>query len=153
MYKDALAKNDWDYKTINQREGITMIKKMINWILNSEEQEELITPSNANEAFILKYKDLVIGYLKVKNGSWMFEYSEPFKNQNQVDALVDFPDKNKMYDSPHLWPFFSHRIPGLGQPQVQEIIKNEKIDGKNEVDLLKRFGQRSITNPFELAML
>ena len=128
-----------------------MIKKVINWIFKSEEQEDFDTPVNVNEEFILKYKDTHIGYLKVHNGVWVFTYSEKFKHQNQLDVLVDFPNKDKIYESHHLWPFFSHRIPGLGQPSVQEIIQKEHLDKKNEAGLLKRFGQFSITNPFELA--
>jgi HipA-like protein len=126
------------------------IKKVFSWLFNSEEQEELITPTDAKEEFILKYKDVIIGYLRVKEGSWTFQYSDEFKTQENLNVLVDFPDTGRVYEALHLWPFFAHRIPGLGQPQVQEIIEKEKLNKKSEVDLLKRFGQHTITNPFEL---
>jgi HipA-like protein len=129
---------------------------MINWLnklfKNEEQAGEFITPENVKIIFLLKFKDLAIGNLYYEDNKWVFEYSNDFKNQNKIDALLDFPEKNKVYNAPYLWPFFAHRIPGLGQPQVQEIIKHENINPKNEIDLLRRFGRKSITNPFELAV-
>jgi HipA-like protein len=129
---------------------------MLIWInklfKNEEQTEELTTPENAKANFILKYKNLPIGYLNHSDGKWEFHYSEEFKNQNRIDVLVDFPKKDRKYEESYLWPFFSHRIPGLGQPQIQEIIKHENLNPKNEIDLLRRFGRKSITNPFELAI-
>jgi hypothetical protein len=56
----------------------------------------------------------------------------------------------KVYRKDSLWPFFLVRIPGLKQPAIKEIIEKENIDTENEVELLKRFGQKSISNPYEL---
>ncbi len=129
---------------------------MLNWISkyfkNEEQAEELCTPKNAHADFVLMFKDLTIGHLNHDNGKWVFQYSEEFKKQNKIDVLVDFPKKEQRYVDSYLWPFFAHRIPGLGQPQVQEIIKEEKLNPHNEIDLLRRFGKKSITNPFELSM-
>lgn len=128
---------------------------MYNWIerlFRSEDQShELSTPVNASAHFVLTYKDLIIGNLTHENGKWIFQYSDEFKNQEKVGVLIDFPKKDKIYKESYLWPFFSHRIPGLGQPQIQHIIQREKIDSTNEIDLLRRFGKKTITNPFELA--
>ena len=66
---------------------------------------------------------------------------------------MDFPDVNKTYRYEELPPFFVQRIPGLGQPKVQKIILEEKIDAHNEVELLKRFGKLSISNPFQLLVV
>lgn len=129
---------------------------MLNWLSklfkNEEQLEELSTPMNAHAHFVLKYKDLTIGYLNHANGKWEFCYSEEFKKQNRIDVIVDFPIKDLKYEESYLWPFFAHRIPGLGQPQIQKIIKHENLNPKNEIDLLRRFGRKSITNPFELAV-
>lgn len=129
---------------------------MINWLTNffknDEQVQDIVTPEDTQVNFFLTYKDLLIGTLTLNNGYWYFEYSVHFKNQNKVDVIVDFPIKDKVYESKHLWPFFAHRIPGLGQPQVQKIIHKENLNPKNEVDLLRRFGSRSISNPFSLAV-
>lgn len=129
---------------------------MLNWLSkyfkDEEQPEELTTPKDAHADFVLMFKDLTIGYLNYDNGKWVFQYSEEFKNQNKIDVLVDFPNKDQKYEEAFLWPFFAHRIPGLGQPQVQEIIKHENINPRNQIDLLRRFGQKAITNPFELTI-
>lgn len=129
-----------------------MLSNLIAKLFKNEEQtHELSTPENAYAHFVLTYKNLIIGNLTHQQGKWVFEYSEEFKNQTKITVLTDFPRKDKKYEESYLWPFFAHRIPGLGQPQVQEIIKHENLDSTNEIDLLRRFGQKTITNPFELA--
>ncbi|MBL0913653.1 MAG: HipA N-terminal domain-containing protein [Bacteroidia bacterium] len=127
-----------------------MFKNIFYRFLKNEEQEDLYIPESSDTFFALFYKDLIIGKLSVKNGVWEFRYSESFKNQDIVQKIIDFPDTEKIYISDKLWPFFAHRIPGLAQPSVKKIIEEENIDHDNEVDLLKRFGHKSIANPFEL---
>lgn len=107
--------------------------------------------SELNEAsFLLIFKDLVIGKLWVKESIWHFEYSDEYKEDESSFALMDFPDKNKLYRSQSLWPFFVHRIPGLKQPAIQDILRLEHIDPKDEVQLLRRFGKTTIANPYLL---
>ncbi len=100
----------------------------------------------------LRYKDLVIGILTLHQGMWRFEYSETFKSQTELAPLIDFPNKDKVYESPTLFPFFMSRIPSLKQPKVQAVIETEHIDATSELALLKRFGERSIANPFVLSV-
>lgn len=120
---------------------------------NEEQPLQPATPRHVHAVFKLKYEDLSIGQLTYDDGKWMFEYSSEFRHQKEVQPLVDFPNPDKRYENNYLWPFFAHRIPGLGQPEVQRIIEKESLNPKNEVDLLKRFGKRSITNPFELGVV
>ena len=127
-----------------------MLKKLINKIWRSEGQENINTPQNQNAEFILLYHNLLIGKLSLEKGIWKFIYSEEFRNQDEIKPLINFPDVTQQYQSNELWPFFSYRIPGLNQPQIREIIKNEHINKNNEIDLLKKFGRFSISNPFEL---
>ena len=130
-----------------------MMLSWLNKLFKTEEQLEeleLTTPKDAKAHFVLKYKDLPIGYLNHASGKWEFQYSDEFKHQQKIDVLVDFPKMSHKYEASYLWPFFAHRIPGLGQPQIREIIRHEKLNPHNEIDLLRRFGQKTITNPFEL---
>ncbi len=130
-----------------------MLANLIKKLFENEEQGgELSSPINENAHFILTFENLVIGNLYHSKGKWIFQYSEDFKNQDKIAVLIDFPSKDKKYEESFLWPFFAHRIPGLGQPKVQEIIKHEKLDSTNEIDLLRRFGHKTITNPFRLAV-
>ncbi|MBK6483069.1 MAG: HipA N-terminal domain-containing protein [Chitinophagales bacterium] len=127
-----------------------MIRKLINKIWKGEGQEDINTPVNENASFVLMYKDLPIGSLEIKNGVWKFTYTKEFQMQKDISPLIDFPDTNLEYESNQLWPFFSYRIPGLNQPSVQDIMKQDDIDKNNEVALLKKFGKFSIYNPYML---
>jgi hypothetical protein len=46
--------------------------------------------------------------------------------------------------------FFASRIPSANLPTVQETARERNIDIHNEVQMLKEFGRRTITNPFLL---
>ena len=99
--------------------------------------------------FFLKYNNHEIGKLTFDKEIWYFEYSEWFKNQNEFRPLIEFPNKEKNYQSKELWTFFASRIPSLKQPKVQEFIleNNNKVDF---IELLKKFGKTSINNPYHL---
>jgi HipA-like protein len=129
-----------------------MLRKLVKWFNEGSEEPLHEAPKDAIGKWGLMFESILIGELSVSNGEWIFEYSNSYKQRDDLNLLIDFPDKKKIYKSKHLWPFFAHRIPGLGQPKVQKIIQKEHLD-KNEVDLLKRFGRWSITNPFELKTL
>ncbi len=128
---------------------ITKIITKIQYLFKSEEQEpQLFTPVNTLVEFKLSYQKLIIGTLKLNNGLWTFEYSDDFKQQNEINAIVDFPNKNKIYQSRELFPFFAFRIPSLQRLKLQKIV-SENIT-TDEVSLLKMFGKQSIANPYHL---
>ncbi len=126
-----------------------MIKMLNKLFSKSEEEIDLVLPVKADGQMILKLENLVIGYLSCKNGEWTFKYSEEFKNQNDYHKIIGFPELDEEYKSNDLWPFFRIRIPGLKQPAIREIIEIENIQ-TNEYELLKRFGKKTISNPYEL---
>lgn len=128
---------------------LSKAKAIINNFWKSEGQEEIVTPEKISVKFTLEYGALTIGFLTLDNGVWSYEYSDDFKNQDDIKPLTDFPDLNKIYAKEELYPFFMQRIPSLSQPKVKAIVEKEKIE-VNEVELLKRFGKISITNPFQL---
>lgn len=126
-------------------------KKLFKYLnQHSEGHEDLETPSDIKAGFELKYKSLTVGYLELNDGVWKFSYSDEFKEQDELRPIVQFPETNKVYENEELWPFFTIRIPGLNQPEIENILESENIDRTNEVELLKRFGQKTISNPYEL---
>lgn len=132
-----------------------MFRKLVNWFSKSGDDYEMQVqlPKDEEAKFILMVDNLRIGTLFCEKGKWFFKYTEEFKqHSDEYNRIVGFSDLNKTYKSDTLWPFFQIRIPGLKQPAVQEILEKEKIDKDNEVALLKRFGQKSISNPYELVM-
>lgn len=88
--------------------------------------------------------------MSVEAGKWKFEYSDEFKQNDSMRPIVGFPDIDKIYQSDELWQFFASRIPSPEQAEVEEILKRENIEEDDAVSLLKRFGRKTITNPFEL---
>lgn len=132
-----------------------MMRKILNWFSKNDYESgiQINVPKNEEAKFILKVDKIRMGTLYCKDGDWYFKYSNEFKDRSdEYNRIVGFPDLNKTYKSETLWPFFQIRIPGLKQPSVQEIIKEEKIDQTNEAALLKRFGKKTISNPYELEM-
>ena len=106
--------------------------------------------------FRLIYKNDEIGTLEFSGDKWVFAYSDWFKNQSGIEPFANFPDVNHEYVSNDLPPFFESRLPGISQPQVEAFLnllkKREKTinEGQKKVELLKKFGRHTITNPFEL---
>ena len=130
-----------------------MLKQLKKWFSKGTDDLHTTLPLNEHARFIITVDHLTIGILESMNGEWIFKYTEEFKEHKDKDKyklIVGFPDVDKEYRSQSLWPFFRIRIPGLKQPSVQRIIKEEHIDQDNEVALLKRFGHRTISNPYEL---
>jgi len=126
-----------------------MKKYLIN-LFNKPNTKTDFALTDDDTRFILKISDQTIGYLYIENNKWVFKYSEEFKNQKQYYRLVGFSDLNKTYTNETLWPFFKVRIPGLKQPMIQEIIRNENIKTDDELSLLKRFGKKNASNPYIL---
>lgn len=129
-----------------------MIKKFLNWFKKEQNNTELHLPVEEKELFVLNLNELEIGFLECKDGIWYFYYSEEFKKIKEYHLITGFPNLNKKYSSESLWPFFQTRIPGMGQPAIKDILKKEKIDKKNEFALLKRFGFKTISNPYTLVL-
>lgn len=116
----------------------------------AEEYQTVETPRHEEAAFLLRYGDLVVGGLRLREGQWEFRYSPEFIAQTDVLPLVDFPDPKKVYTNDDLWPFFLARLPSIEQPRIREMIDEEGLDAQNLVHLLRRFGTRTISNPFVL---
>lgn len=100
--------------------------------------------------FFLEYRNNLIGVLEYQDGEWVFTYSEEFKLQDDLRPIVEFPEVDKKYQSRDLWLFFASRIPSLKQETVQEIAEHESIDLSDETQLLRRFGKRTVANPYKL---
>ena len=100
--------------------------------------------------FKLYYDNCHIGSLKYNNNTWIFSYSEMFKNQKAIKPLFEFPDVSKTYSSNNLWPFFKSRIPSSKQKKVKEFVKSNPNSENNIVALLKKFGYKSVNNPYYL---
>jgi HipA-like protein len=112
--------------------------------------QNVVTPRDARAAFSLRLGDLPVGILSVDGGRWTFRYADEFRARTDMRPLPIFPDVRQVYQSDELWSFFRMRVPSLKQPSVREIVDKEGIDSSDQVQLLRRFGRRTVSNPFEL---
>lgn len=130
-----------------------MITKIKKWFSKDQDKQDyLVHPSHIESMkFILKLENLDIGTLKYDVDHWVFQYTNEFKKQlDKYNRIIGFPDVDEIYTSKELWPFFQIRIPGLKQPAIRDILVKEDINPYNEAALLKRFGYKSISNPYKL---
>jgi len=123
------------------------LKKFAEWL---GLKKSIQAPEGVRAKFFLKYDQLLIGTLSVRDGEWAFEYSDEFKRSSALRPIVEFPELDHRYTSRELWQFFASRIPSPEQAEVEEILKREHIAEDDAVTLLKRFGKRTIANPFYL---
>jgi HipA-like protein len=107
-------------------------------------------PTGKQSVFRLVYGKQLIGTLSYLDGIWEFKYSDEFKANASFQPIMDFPDKEKSYTNEELWPFFATRIPSLNQPYQIKKIEKANISKNDPVELLKLFGNETITNPFRL---
>lgn len=113
-------------------------------------RKDMVIAPDVQAEFSLFLGNLLVGKLSVIDGYWQFVYSEEFKLKDDLRPLVEFPDLETVYKTQQLWQFFASRIPSIEQPDVEFVLENENIAEDDVVALLKRFGNRTITNPFEL---
>ncbi len=127
-----------------------MFKKLTKALWHTEGMMDRFIPEDIHYQFVLTYNKLVIGHLSVDHGKWTFEYSEDFKKQGEILPLSNFPNKEVVYTSVELWPFFASRIPSIAQLERKAKITYSELPERNEVNLLRKYGHRTITNPFVL---
>lgn len=124
---------------------MTKFKKVFARLFWSESQYDIILSSYNDAKFNLNIGKLLVGTLLYSDQMWYFNYSNEFKIQNRILPLTNFPSKDKEYAARELWPFFASRIPSNAQLQIEKDQPQEDI-----VTLLKKFGRRTVSNPFEL---
>ena len=120
-------------------------KKILARLFWSESQNKMVLTPDNDATFHVNLGRLFVGTLLYSEGIWYFNYSEEFKMQNQILPLANFPSKEKEYSAKELWPFFASRIPSNAQLQLDKDTPQEDI-----VTLLRRFGRRTVANPYEL---
>jgi len=118
--------------------------RRFNWL------RDVVEPVEVRASFELSLGSLHVGTLSRDGDSWLFEYSQAFRQQGKISPIVDFPKVDQVYRSKELWPFFALRIPSLTQAHVQDYLRDIGRDQADSAELMKRFGRRSIANPFVL---
>ena len=124
---------------------MTKLKKILARLFWSESQNDMVLATEDDATFNVNLGKLLVGTLLYSAGVWYFSYSNEFKLQNRILPLANFPSKDKEYSTRDLWPFFASRIPSNAQLQIEKDKPKE-----DAVTLLRRFGRRTVANPYEL---
>lgn len=124
---------------------MTKLKKILARLFWSESQNDMVLATENDATFNVNLGKLLVGTLLYSAGVWYFSYSNEFKLQNRILPLANFPSKDKEYSTRDLWPFFASRIPSNAQLQIEKDKPKE-----DAVTLLRRFGRRTVANPYEL---
>ena len=124
---------------------MTKFKKILARLFWSESQNDMVLDTEDDATFNVNLGKLLVGTLLYSAGVWYFSYSNEFKLQNRILPLANFPSKDKEYSTRDLWPFFASRIPSNAQLQIEKDKPKEDV-----VTLLRRFGRRTVANPYEL---
>jgi len=130
-----------------------MLNSLKSWLnqLQPENTIPMHTPKHKPTCFELRFNNLEIGCLNLlEDGFWQFAYTDSFLQQHHIKPLIGFPNLNKVYRNEELWPFFASRIPSIDQPYVQEKARCKQLDLTDTAEMLREFGERTITNPFAL---
>lgn len=94
---------------------------------------------------------VVVGHLDFDGSLWSFRYSDEYKARADLRPIEGFDDKERVYSSPYLFPFFAVRIPALDRRDVQEKLGRFRLREPDPAELLRIFGRRVVSSPaFEL---
>jgi HipA-like protein len=122
------------------------------WGLSKEPVHETVTTKVGVDVVLnlTSEEPLLVGTLFSEQGEYVFRYSEVFKHRLEVPAISAFPDRNAVYRSRELWPFFQVRIPPIDRPDVRQILEQKKLDRSDLMSLLPALGGRAVTSPYDL---
>jgi HipA-like protein len=124
-----------------------LFKKFTSWLGTTK---DVPPASESPVVFKLSLGHLIIGHLRREPDRWIFEYTEEFRNQEEIKPIMDFPTVTNAYQSDELWPFFKIRVPSKNQPSIHRRFTHDQLNGLTVIDMLKFFGRRSAANPFIL---
>ncbi|HSS40482.1 MAG TPA: HipA N-terminal domain-containing protein [Polyangia bacterium] len=93
---------------------------------------------------------LLVGTLSSEGGEYVFRYSEPFKHRLEIPPIGAFPDRDTVYRSRELWPFFQVRLPPFDRPDVRRVLEERNLDQTDLMSVLPALGGRTVTSPYNL---
>lgn len=124
---------------------MSVMDNMVKVFWHDSDETNLKAAEGRSGKFDLMLGALLVGTLLYSGGVWRFSYSEAFKKQPGAMPLINFPSKERVYESGQLWPFFASRLPG--NAKLEQESSREDV-----VALLAKYGRHVITNPYVLEM-
>lgn len=94
----------------------------------------------------------LVGTLTQEGAEFVFQYASGYRSDNSAEPLPAFPDKDEVYRSNVLFPFFAVRLPSLDRPDIREAMKEKDVSEDDLLRLLGRLARKGITNPYEFEL-
>jgi HipA-like protein len=95
--------------------------------------------------------NVTVGQLEFRDGTWTFRYDDQYRRRDDLRPIEGFDDREKVYRSSVLFPFFAVRIPDVDRSDVKRKLDEERVRDPELTDLLRIFGRRVLSSPgFEL---
>jgi HipA-like protein len=102
-------------------------------------------------ALLVCLDDAVIGTLRLEGDTFVFEYDPGYANAPGAVPISAFPDIQKTYRSPTLWPFFAVRLPPTEREDVQAAMKKREIADDDVLRLLAELSRRGVSSPYRFS--
>lgn len=112
--------------------------------------EQLRTENLESAVFMLMDGQREVALISHRDGVWEFRYSDEVRDDDNVIAITDFPDKARVYRSEVPWSFLLARIPSTKRADVMNYLISRNMDTTDTIQLLREFGRQSISNPYKL---
>lgn len=127
------------------------VRTLVRRLLRSAQPDVSTGADDPREgAFRLMLGALHVGTLERRDPVWRFAYTAAFRARTDLRPIANFPDVARTYESETLWPFFALRIPNVDSEAVRRVAEHDRVDVTSEVEMLRRFGRKTIANPFAL---
>ena len=90
-----------------------------------------------------------VGRLMCENSEFVFSYDAEFSGP----PISAFPNKEKVYRSSHLWPFFAVRIPPFGRHEMRQLMESRSLREDQTIEILGAVARFSISNHYEFELV
>jgi HipA-like protein len=98
-----------------------------------------------------KQENVLVGRLSQEGDEFVFSYAESFKRRD-LPVVTAFPDKDQVYRSTTLWPFFQVRQPPTDRADVREFLERENVREEDVLGILATLSRKAVSSPYEFRL-
>lgn len=91
---------------------------------------------------------VIVGRLTVADSRFKFAYTDGFK-ASDLPPLPGLLNKEEIYESDVLFPFFQVRLPPKSRDDVARVMKEHNMGDADIFEILRVLGRRTATSPYE----
>ena len=91
----------------------------------------------------------LVGRLSREQDEFVFRYDSGYGEE----PISAFPQIDREYRSPHLWPFFAVRIPPIDREDMRKEILARSLEEDQIIEILGSVAKVSVANPYEFKLV